>query len=224
MAASVLRLPAVLPALVLFVAVSAPAQQDGPLRPLQRLAETGRIEALREGLSNNKHRLSDDPGYVFLQGRAESDGEQALRFYQEVADNYPSSIWCEQALLKLSQYHYAIGAYAAADRYLTRLRTDYPGTPLLRSAAVAVPAAKEAARGDGGYAVQVGAFDRSEDAQDYAQTITRWGFPVEVREKTVGRKQFAAVWVGRFTSKDDARNCQRNIKKKYGVDGLVVAR
>lgn len=224
MAAFVLRLSAALPALVLLVSVAAQAQQEGPLRPLQRLAETGRMDALREGLSNNKHRLSDDPGYVFLQGRAESDGEKALRYYKEVADNYSSSMWCEQALLKLSQYHYAIGAYAAADRYLSRLRTDYPGTPLLRSGTAALPGANEAARGDEGYAVQVGAFDRSEDAQDYAQTIARWGFPVEVREKTVGRKQFAAVWVGRFTSKDDARNCQRNIKKKYGADGLVVAR
>lgn len=182
------------------------------------------MEALREGLSNSRNRLSDDPGYVFLQGRAENDGELALRYYQEVANNYPSSTWCEQALLKLSQYNYAIGAYAAADRYLSRLRTDYPGTPLLRNGTTALPFTKETEGVDGGYSVQVGAFDRNEDATDYAQTIARWGFPVEVREKTVGRKQFAAVWVGRFKSKDDARNCLRNVKKKYGVEGLIVAR
>jgi hypothetical protein len=224
MAAYRLHLLVIVPSVLLLASTPLRAQQDAALRPLQRLAETGQTEALRGELANRKNQLSSDPGYIFFQGRAEHDGERALRFYQDVANNHPSSQWCEQALLKLAQYNYAVGAYAAADRFLSRLRADYPDSPLLKNSKNGTSSGQGTEHSANGYAVQVGAFERSEDAQDYAQTIVRWGFPIEVREKTVGQKVLSAVWVGRFESKADARNCVRNVKKRYGVEGLVVAR
>ena len=104
------------------------------------------------------------------------------------------------------------------------MSTDYPDSPLLHSDKCSPSEGRNGSISDGSYAVQVAAFDKVLDAEEYAHSISDWGYSVEVRAKSVGRKRLTAVWIGRFGSKEDARNCAKKLKSRYNVEGLIVVR
>ncbi|MBL0175533.1 MAG: SPOR domain-containing protein [Ignavibacteria bacterium] len=217
---------ATIAAIALLVALhTACAQDAGGLSPLMRLAESGRVEELRKGLADIEARFSEDPGYMYLAGRAEQDGDKAIQFYQTVANAHPSSEWADEALYRLYQYSYAIGAYSASDRYLSKLETEYPGTPLLRKDRAAFGENGDKRESTGaGFSVQVAAYDNRDDAEEYLREVGQWGYTAELRPKIVGGKRIAAIWVGRFATRDEARNFAAKLKARHNTDGLVVRR
>jgi hypothetical protein len=220
------RRRACIAAIALLLALqSARGQDEGGLSPLLRLAESGKVEDLRKRLADVEARFFEDPGYVYLTGRAEQDGDKAIQFYQTVVNAHPASEWADDALYRLYQYSYAIGAYSASDRYLSKLKNEYPDTPLLRRDRAAFGTGDDKAESPGaGFSVQVAAYDNRDEAEEYLREVNQWGYPAELRAKIVGGKRIAAVWIGRFTTRDDARNFAAKLKARHNADCLVVRR
>lgn len=65
---------------------------------------------------------------LFLKAYIETNGERAVQFYQEFIQRFPNSEYCDNALLKLAQYYYAVGSYIAARQYLDNLIDQFPNS------------------------------------------------------------------------------------------------
>ncbi len=196
-------------------------QSTPTLNELHELVLSGNTAGLRRQLPALSGLFADDPGYIYLQGCAEEDGDRAIRFYQTVLNLHPQSEWADDALYRLYQYSYAVGAYSAADGYISRLRVEYPASPH-GSAERKAPQTPPPAAGTALFAVQVGAFTEAEDAEHLAEKLKREKYTVEVRPKRVGDRALHAVWVGRLPSRQDARNLAARLKSHHKLDGLVV--
>ena len=201
------------------------AQSVPQLRALHQAAQEGRVTELRGQLESVDPRYRDDAGFVYLQGLAESNGDSAVVYYRTVMNKYPKSEWADDALWRLFQFSSAIGAYTVADEWLARLRVDYPSSPYASMAEV-----KSASKGSTAvatvgtteFSVQVGAFRHREQAEDLMEMMTKKGFDARVVEKTVGAMRMTAVWVGRFSNADAARNLARKVKQRFDIEGIIV--
>jgi cell division septation protein DedD len=191
----------------------------------------------------------DKAGVLFLEALLESDAEKAVELYQRVADEYPSSEWSDDALYRLYQYSFAVGAYRTARSYTERIEKDYPQSPFLtreqrvaakESAAVKeksttkeIPATKTTAKGngesraavDGGsYAIQVGAYSREADARKQIDELKTKGYTAYLREKNVNGKKVQAVWLGIFPDFAQAQAFAQKMKEQQNMDVIVVRR
>ncbi len=68
----------------------------------------------------------NDPGVLYIQAVLTSDGALAVKRYQDIADRFPQSVWADDALYKVYQYHFSIGLYKKADMVMEQLRSRYP--------------------------------------------------------------------------------------------------
>jgi cell division septation protein DedD len=75
------------------------------------------------------------PQIIYTQAMVANDAAEMRRQLQRVAVEYSSSSWADDALLRLVQLDYASGNLDGAARNLERIRSDYPGSPLLPQAA-----------------------------------------------------------------------------------------
>lgn len=73
----------------------------------------------------------DKAGVLFLEALMESNAERSVELYQRVADEFGKSEWADDALYRLYQYSYAVGAYKTAHSYTERIAKEYPQSPFL---------------------------------------------------------------------------------------------
>lgn len=74
------------------------------------------------------------------------------------------------------------------------------------------------------FALQVGAYGALENAEKQKKFFLDRGFGVELITKVRDTKTFHVVLVGRYASADEARAAGTEMKKKHGVDFMVVPR
>lgn len=114
------------------------AQTDSRLVEVIREAQEGRGDSartkVRRLLSATSPTDSLYPQIIYTQAMVASEAEEMRRQLQRVAVEYSSSSWADEALLRLVQLDYASGNLEGAARNLERLRSDYPGSPLLPQA------------------------------------------------------------------------------------------
>lgn len=205
--------------------------------------QSGAGDEVAKLLPSLKKSHPDKAGVLFLEALMESNAERAVELYQRIADEHGGSDWADDALYRLYQYSYAVGAYRTARSYTERIEKEYPKSPFLareqRAAAVsgksenktvkadnektAQPAAVEK-DGVGSYAVQTGAFARKSDAQKQVDELKTKGYTAYVREKTVDKKTVFAVWIGIFPDQAQAQSYARKLKHQQKMDVIVVRR
>jgi hypothetical protein len=202
------------------------SQTEDPVHRMLAAVERGAIDSVRALLPELCQAYPKEAGYLYLTAITESDADQALRQYQTIVHSYPSSEWADDALLRLYQYHYAIGAYNTADQYLSRLETDYPTSPLL-SETQARPTGQAAAPTGSDpalYSVQVALLADRDQAEELLEKMRKLGYTGELRTKRVGEKAMTALWLGSFPSADAAKEFLKKLKNRHRLDGLVVKR
>ncbi|HEU4682725.1 MAG TPA: SPOR domain-containing protein [Gemmatimonadales bacterium] len=127
---------AILPVLPVFPVLS---QTDPRLVDVVRHAQEGRSDSarikVRRLLAATSPSDSLYPEIVYTQAMVASDANEMRRQLQRVAVEYSSSIWADDALLRLVQLDYASGNLEGSARNLERIRLDYPGSQLLPHAA-----------------------------------------------------------------------------------------
>jgi tetratricopeptide (TPR) repeat protein len=188
-----------------------------------RAIEQGRGDSLRAQLAALAEARPRDPSVLYLLGVAQQDGDKALPYFQAVVENHPGSEWADDALLRLYHYYYAVGAYNTADSYASRLRSEYPRSPLATD-----PGARRENRGGGAdtlrYAAQVGVFASLESARELLERMQRLGYTAELALKQVGERSVHAVWVGRFATLAEAKAFVGRLRQRHRVDAIPVRR
>ncbi len=210
------------------------------------MIENGQADKVREELPSLLSRYPNDPGALYVQAMATSDGAEAVRIYQSIVDNFPKSEWADDALYKVHQFYYAIGLYRTAEIKLNQLKSNYPDSKYVtqipavetknldeekEQSAVeegeVETAQQEPARSvapAGQFALQVGAYTAQVNAEKQKLFFEDIGLPVEVINKVKQNRPLYLVLVGNYATYDDAKAKVVDIKKKYNIDSIVVQR
>ena len=215
-------------------------QQPGEPDILKRLEliEKGHADAVRAELPTLMTNFQNNPGVLYLQAVLTTDGDEAVKIYQSIVDNFPKSEWADDALFKLYQYYYSIGLYKTADQKMEQLKRDYPFStyatdqkvaeepkavppPEARSPVSKPPRAEKAATI---FTVQAGTFSVLQNAEELKARFERDGYSSHIFTIVNNGKKFHKVWVGEFSKQDEARRFSAEIKKKYHLETIVVPR
>lgn len=113
---------------LLFEKATAQTIDDKVREYVQRL-ESGDRKTVEDDFHNLVLQHQNHPAVIYLQGRLATNGVEALRHYQNLVDNFPTSEWADDALYKIYQYYYAMGLYRTAELKYQQLKNDYPTSP-----------------------------------------------------------------------------------------------
>ncbi|MCB2204774.1 SPOR domain-containing protein [bacterium] len=199
------------------------AQAGRSLEALLDRVRAGDRQEVSALLPDLKKTHADKAGVLFLEALCEENAEKALDLYQRIVDEHHGSSWADDALHRLYQYSYAVGAYRTARSYQERLDKEYPRSPYASAKATAAAEEKNAS-GAKQYSVQIGAFTKKEDAQRRIDELKKKGYTAYLREKSVKGKTVHAVWLGIFPEYSQAQAYARKFKEQQGIDALVVRR
>lgn len=246
-----MRASLLLLAILLGVAAGVQGQSSAPdVKKYLSMIENGQVDKVKEELPSLLSRHANDPGILYIQAMATTDGAEAVRIYQSIVDNFPKSEWADDALYKAYQFYYAIGLYRTAEIKLNQLKTNYPDSKYVTQspeaetknlaeekeqgaveepeAETAQPEAKpEPAKSTapaGQFTLQVGAYTTQVNAEKQKLFFEDLELPVEVINKVKQNRSLYIVLVGDYATYDDAKAKGADIKKKYNIDSIVVQR
>ena len=214
-----------------------PVQEQGSKEPAiekrLEMIRSGRMDEVNAELPSLLTRYQHHPGVLYLQGLLTSDGTEAVKIFQSIADNFAESEWADDALYKIYQYYYSLGLYKTAGQNYERLRKDYPTSPYLVKekprSVTREPDEGEKVRSprgsdDGAFAVQVGAFSTAENAHRQKKFFQSIGESVDILNKVKRGRSFYLVWIGNFKSYEEAWKFGSELKGRYKIESIVVAR
>jgi hypothetical protein len=199
------------------------------------MIEKGQTEQVRAELPMLMTTYQNNPGVMYLQGVLTPDGTEAAKIFQSVVDNFPKSEWADDALYKLYQYYYSIGLYKTADQKLAQLKQDYPYSAYaaeqsstekeeMTDNADVVKSKGTVPKFSTSFTVQVGAFSTLQRAEELKNFFEGKGYSSNIFTMVTNGKKLHKVWVGEFDNQQDARRFSAEIKKKFNLESIVVAR
>jgi tetratricopeptide (TPR) repeat protein len=214
------------------------------------LIHSGKIDQVRKEISSLLQQLPNDPGVKYLEAYVTENGDQAVKKYQLFVDNFPQSVWADDALYKVYQYYYAVGLYKTADAKIAQLNDQYPNSiyakrngkepvkteipptaqPEQQSAvqqtgAAGISETNVPAVSNGIFAVQVGVYSQEVAALEQANNFTSVvGKKAVVFAKLSGGKTVYAVAFEGFADEQAARTFGSELKSKFNLDWFVVKR
>ncbi len=220
-------------------------------RAIDRIAQ-GQTESVREELPSLLSRFPNHPGVLYVQALLTKEGTEAVRMYQSIVDNFPKSEWADAALYKVYQFYYALGLYRTAELKLAQLKKEYPRSPYAQgqeqsglpveepaptpTAPAVVPttpalppttdtvASQADQQPQARWVLQVGAFTLQENAGKLKSFFEGLGYPVEIISKVKDSKTLILVLIGNYATAEAARSAAAELKRKHGVDGIVMSR
>ena len=196
--------------IVLVLAGTSPvrAQGRGDIAALVDKAKTGAIDEVRTLLPGLKKSHPDKAGVLFLDAVTESNAERAVELFQRIADEHRSSAWADDALYRLYQYSFAVGAYRTARSYTERIAAEHPKSPFLTrdqkdaSATAVSGATTPSVPKSSTAAPALGATKPRTDAKAVSDASQS------------GASQSYAVQVGAFSRQADAEKLAAELKEK----------
>jgi len=115
------------------------AQTDPRLRAAVGLAQSGHLDSARAMVDQLLATLPPTdavfPEALYTAGLVAADAPTVMRYLQRVIVEYDRSPWADDALLRLTQLHFAQRDPAATVQAAERMRRDYPDSPLFPQAA-----------------------------------------------------------------------------------------
>jgi len=117
--------------------LAAQAPTDTTLAAAIRLVTEGQGDSARALVRNRMRGLqrSDSlyPEALFVAGVVANNVDSATGYFRQVAIEFSSSSWADQALVRIAQLAFAQGDYATAARSVNRVLLDYPHQQLRTS-------------------------------------------------------------------------------------------
>lgn len=214
------------------------------------LIHSGKAEQVRTELPVLLRQYPNDVGVKYLDAYLTENGDQALRKYQSIVDQYPKNEWADDALYKVYQYYYAVGLYKTAEAKMNQLNEQYPTSiyvkrepkpderipvpaPVSTEPPAEKPAQPEQQTGQtsstetvvGPFVVQVGVYSQISAAQQQARQLSSvLGRQAMVFAKQSGGKTVHAVAFDGFASDAAARAFGAELKSKHNLEWFVVKR
>jgi len=227
---------------LLFLLFAAPAPllaqgADAEVARYQAMLQNGQADQVRGAIPALLARYPNNPGILFLQAQTTSDGAEAVRVYQSIVDNFPSSAWAPEALFKVYQFYYALGLYRTAEMKMAQLKKNYPASRRATGAGTVDTGAlpEDTARAAGGappsapaavpqrFTLQVGAYTAQANAERQKAFFENLGYTVELISRVRDNQSLFLVLVGSFASADEARAKGAEIRARYHIESIVTS-
>lgn len=218
--------------LVFFLFCVSVLAQEADITSALRQIESGNINGAEVSLKELKKSNPGDPSVIFLDAVLTINGEEALKKYSSVYEKFPKSKYADASLYRIFSYYYSLGYYKKAESYLSKLKSDYPASPYLKSADRNIPDSEEVIEITKteeslpvkyNYTIQAGAFLNVDNAKRLEEQIKSDGYPAEITTKEIGGSILNVVTVGKFIKDEDAASVLEYLSKKYNLAGRVIS-
>lgn len=218
--------------ILIFIAVNINLAQETNITEPLKLIESGNIQKAESLLKEYKLKSPNDPSVIFLDAVLTQNGEEALQKYSIVYEKYPKSNYADASLYRIFSYHYSLGFYKKAESYLTRLKSEYPNSPYIKTADRNIPDEIETTseiaqqpldgKNNFRFTIQAGAFINIDNARKLASQIETSGYPVQITQKEIGGTILNVVNVGKFINEEDIKPVLDFLSDKYKIKGRTV--
>lgn len=228
--------------ILFFIAHGLVYPQDVDIIPYLKQIESGERDEVLKELPDLTKKNPESPSVKFLTGILEENAVEAVKIFEEILLNHSQSKYADASLYRIYSYYYAIGSYQKSKAYLERLKNEYPESPYIKIADRVIPDSEDvfADKQQGidvkvteqkikpvhtelsRFRIQAGAFSNEENAINLKKDFEDSGFKTIIEEKLVGGTLFRVVYVGDFTSEDEARNILQVINREFKLDGRIV--
>ncbi|MEX2115307.1 MAG: SPOR domain-containing protein [Bacteroidota bacterium] len=212
--------------------------QEGPLDVQRRLEmiERGQDDAVKAELPALMTNYQNHPGVLYLQAVLTTDGSEAAKLYQNIVDNFPKNEWADDAMYKLYQYFYSIGLYKTGDQKLQQLRQEFPFSTYavaekppetktqVQDAPADVKPTGSVEKYPTSFTVQVGAFSTLQNAEELKAKFEKENYSSNIFTIVNDSRKLHKVWVGEFQTYEDAKRFTAEIRRKFGLESIVVSR
>ncbi len=207
--------------------------QEADIIPYLKQIEQGKSDEVKSKLPELKKEYPNSSNVMFLEGVLNENAQDAVVIYQEIVNKYPKSAFADAALYRIYSYYFALGLYNTADKYLTKLKTDYPDSPYIKMASLnksdeevnqpqQIPSSDDVNESNYRFTVQAGAFTNAENANKLYQQFLKAGMKSFVKDKNVGGAIFKVVYVGQFVNRDKAESFLQIVNSQFNITGRVV--
>ena len=183
--------------------------------------ETGKIEEVKEKLPELKTKYPLDPSVLFLEGILTENGKTSVSIFSTVVNTYPQSRYADAAVYRIYSYYYALGMSPESASWLGKLKKNYPSSPYIKIAEKNNKISDQKIKYK--YTIQAGAFSNKENANALKKQFIDAGYSSEIKDKTVAGTIFQVVYVGKFTTEEEAKNFLQQINSQYNLDGRVIS-
>jgi tetratricopeptide (TPR) repeat protein len=148
--------------------------QEADIIPYLKQIEQGKSSEVKLKLPELKKDYPNSSNVMFLDGVLTENAQDAIEIYQKILDRYPKSAFADAALYRIYSYYFALGLYNSADKYLTKLKTDYPQSPYIKMASInkseeetpetqSIKSSDDSNDETAKYTIQAGAFTNSDN-------------------------------------------------------------
>jgi len=76
-------------------------------------------------LPTMEQRYPNNPSLLYLKGLLESNGEEAMQVFVTLYNNHPTSVYGDDAVMKVAEYFYAAGLYVQSTEWLKKMPIYY---------------------------------------------------------------------------------------------------
>ena len=76
-------------------------------------------------LPTMEQRYPNNPSLLYLKGLLESNGEEAMKVFVTLYNNHPTSVYGDDAVMKVAEYFYAAGLYVQSTEWLKKMPIYY---------------------------------------------------------------------------------------------------
>jgi septal ring-binding cell division protein DamX len=231
--------------ILLLLLVAAPVLRaqnaDAEVTKCLTMLQNGQTDQVKAEVPSLLSKYPNNPGVLYLQAQTTSEGAEAVRIYQSIVDNFPSSTWAPEALFRVYQFYYALGLYRTAEMKMAQLKKAYPASPhatgtpepetgnLPEDKAPPQPPLTSAAADTQGtssllFTLQVGAYTTQANAEKQKSFFEERGYTVDMISRVKENRSLFLVLVGRYPSADDAKAKGAEIRAKFHIDSIVTTR
>lgn len=209
---------------------------DADVARYMAMISNGQTEAVKADIPALLSKYPNNPGVLYLQGLTTTEGAEAVRIYQSIVDNFPSSAWADDALYRVYQFYYSLGLYRTAELKMAQLKSGYPASPYLTGggdaetrqlteerSAVPIPT-EPGSSGTERFTLQVGAYMTAANAEKQKAVFDDLGYPVEVINRVKEGRSLFLVLVGTYGTALEAKEKGAEIKKLHNVDSIVTTK
>jgi len=206
--------------------------------PTLKLIESGEITEAHSNLKRLRYKYPKDENVKFLDAVLTENGEEALQKYSLIYTQFPKAQFADAALYRVFSYYYSLGIYNKAEKFLTKLKEDYPNSPYIKVAERNLPSEdffiqtknetseppKVATniKPDYKYTIQAGAFLNKTNAKNLVKKYQAKGVYAKTYTKDVGGSLLNIVLIGKFKNKNSAQSTLDELKKNFKLNGRVV--
>lgn len=146
----------------------------------------------------------------------------AIITLNELVRNYPETSMKDEIMFWLGVSYVSSGKESEGISILKELRSAYPKSVWSERALAIIPSSDTPVPSTEYFTVQVGSYRNKSNADNYAAEMQGKGFEaVHIVEAVVKGNTYYRVWVGKFSSIDEAKTFSQKLES-MGIKGNVV--